>query len=299
MTYSIVARDAKSGQLGVAVQSHYFSVGSVVTWARAGVGAVATQAMAEVSYGPLGLEMMAAGKTAEESLRSLLEKDRRKETRQVAMVDSEGRVAAHTGAECIPFAGNLSGDGYSCQGNIMRSERVWKEMGRAYERAMDLPLPERLISALEAGEKAGGDARGKQSSALLVVEGKRMKTAWEGRLVELRVEDHAEPIEELKRLLRYHRGYEWVDKGDRYLSSKKYREALDAYGKGLKMVPEVRELRYWVGVSMLKTKERSKGIAMLRKVFKEEPEWTRITKRMAKARTFAMDPKSLQELIRR
>ena len=297
MTYSIVARDPKTGQLGVAVQSHYFSVGSVVTWARAGVGAVATQAMAEVSYGPLGLELMASGSSAGEALERLLRRDKKRETRQVAMVDSKGRVAAHTGAQCIPFAGNAFGDGYSCQGNIMRSKKVWTAMGGAYEKNADIPLPERLVAALEAGERAGGDARGKQSSAMLVVDGKRRPMAWQGRVVELRVEDSPDPIGELKRLLRYQRGYGWVDKGDNYLSSKRYKDALDAYGKGLRLVPEVRELGYWVGLSMLKTKQRKKGMSMLRRVFREEPEWAEITKRMSKARTFAIDRKSLDELL--
>ncbi len=297
MTYSIVARDAKTGHLGVAVQSHYFSVGSVVTWARAGVGAVATQAMAEISYGPRGLELMGAGKTARQALDSLLKLDRKRETRQVAMVDSKGRVAGHTGRECIPFAGDAQGEGYSCQGNIMRSRKVWTEMGRAYERNHDLPFPERLVSALEAGERAGGDARGRQSSALLVVDGKPRKAAWQGRMVELRVEDNPEPNKELKRLLRYQRGYEWVDKGDNFLSSKRYKDALEAYGRGLELVPEVRELRFWVGISMLKTREKDKGLKMLREVFREEPEWAKITRRMSEARTLAIDKRSLALLL--
>jgi len=174
---------------------------------------------------------------------------------------------------------------------------VWKDMGRAYEKNHEMPFPERLVSALEAGERAGGDARGRQSSAILVVEGKRRRAAWQGRVVELRVEDNPEPNAELKRLLRYQRGYEWVDKGDDYLSSKKYKDAMNAYGKGLRLVPEVRELKYWVGISMLKTKQRQKGLRMLRDVFREEPEWAEITKRMAKARTFAIDRKSLLELL--
>jgi uncharacterized Ntn-hydrolase superfamily protein len=297
LTYSIVARDVKTGQLGVAVQSHYFSVGSVVTWARAGVGAVATQAMAEVKYGPVGLELMAAGKNARDALDILLKGDSRRETRQVAMVDRRGRVAAHTGSECIPYAGDAAGEGYSCQGNIMRSRRVWTEMGHSFEWNWDMPFPERLIASLEAGERAGGDARGRQSSALLVVDGRRRAAAWQGRLVELRVEDNPEPIKELKRLLRYQRGYEWADKGDSFLSSRRYKDALGAYRKGLELVPEVRELRYWVGISMLKTRDKEKGLRMLRGVFREEPEWAEITKRMSKAGTIAIDRESLEKLL--
>jgi len=297
MTYSIVARDSKTGEMGVAVQSHYFSVGSIVTWAKAGVGAVATQAMAEISYGPLGLQLMAAGKSAPETLASLLRGDPKRESRQVAMVDAAGRVAAHTGSKCIPYAGHVLGDQVSCQGNIMRKETVWNAMHKSYVKNGRLPLAERLVAALEAGEEAGGDARGKQSAAILVVAPKLFPNDWSGRLVELRVEDHPTPVPELKRLLRYQRGYEWVNKGDDLLTSKKYTGALKAYTKGLELVPEVLELKYWVGLSMLGTKEKAMGIDMLKEVFAEDPNWVKITRGIIKTRTLPIRPIVAKRLL--
>ncbi len=297
MTYSIVARDPKTGEMGVAVQSHYFSVGSVVTWARAGVGAVATQAMAEVSYGPLGLQLMAAGKSAHEALGALLKADRKAENRQVAMVDATGGVAAHTGSKCIPQAGHVTGDQVSCQGNIMRNERVWKAMHKAYEKRARSPLAERLVAALEAGEAAGGDARGKQSAAILVVSPQLFPNEWSGRTIELRVEDHPEPVPELARLLRYQRGYEWVSKGDDLLTSEKYSEALKAYSKGLELVPEVLELKYWVGLSMLKTKEKDRGIRMLKEVFAEDENWVKITKGIIRTRAPPLSQAVVRKLL--
>ncbi|MDV3276922.1 MAG: DUF1028 domain-containing protein [Nitrososphaerales archaeon] len=290
MTYSIVARDPKTGEMGVAVQSHYFSVGSVVTWARAGIGAVATQSMTEIRYGPLGLELMAAGKSAAEALRGLLAVDPKPDIRQVAMVDSKGRTAAHTGKRCIPYAGNTQGKSVSCQGNIMRNGRVWTAMRKSYEKNARLPLPERLVAALEAGEAAGGDARGKQSAAILVVSGEKTSSYWEGRVVELRVEDHPEPVPELKRLLRFKRGYDWVDKGDGYIASGKLAAALKAYERALELVPEVDEIKYWVGVSLLPTKRRERGLDLLKEVFAKDRSYVKMTKAIVKAGSLPIDP---------
>src|SRR5579875_2457803 len=182
MTFSIVARDKKTGQIGVAVQSHWFSVGSIVSWARAGVGAVATQAMVEVSYGPLGLELMASGKSARESLEALLKSDSKPERRQVAMIDGKGRVAVYTGGKCLPFAGHYEGDQFTCQANLMRNKTIWRAMAKSFtSNSSKLRFPERLIAALEAGEKAGGDIRGKQSAAILVVSPELSANYWSGR----------------------------------------------------------------------------------------------------------------------
>jgi len=181
MTYSIVARDPKTGDLGVAVQSHYFSVGTTVTWARSGVGAIATQSIAEVSYGPMGLDLMASGKTAPEALQSLLKTDPRSETRQVGMVDSSGNIGVHTGSRCIDHAGHISGEQFSCHANLMSNDTIWGAMEREFKRGEDLELPERLVATLKAAEAAGGDARGKQSAAILVVSSKAYPNPWMGR----------------------------------------------------------------------------------------------------------------------
>lgn len=285
--------------MGVAVQSHYFSVGSAVSWARAGVGAVATQAMLDVKYGPLGLELMAAGMSAPGALRALLAADGKPEYRQVAMVDSRGRVASHTGKKCIPEAGSAVGGGISCQGNIMRSRKVWTEMRRAFERSPALSLKERLMGALDAGEAAGGDLRGRQSAAMVVVGPKASPNRWEGRLVDLRVEDHPDPLKELRRLLRYHEGYAWVDQGDDRLSSGKMDDALAAYSKGMKLVPEVLELKYWVAIGLVSSgKDRARGVRMLKEVCAEDRNWVRVTRGLVKTGVSALDPSVLRQVSR-
>ena len=211
-TYSIVARDATTGELGVAVQSHWFSVGAVVPWAASGVGAVATQSFVEVSYGPQGLAAMRRGLAAGAALRELVEQDDHAAVRQVAFVDAQGRTAAHTGESCIPGAGHLSGDGYSVQANLMLTDAVPQAMAAAYENSTG-PLAERLMAALDAAQNAGGDIRGRQSAALLVVRGTPSDKPWTDRLVDLRVEDHHRPLEELRRLLQLHRAYELMNEG--------------------------------------------------------------------------------------
>jgi uncharacterized Ntn-hydrolase superfamily protein len=297
MTYSIVARDKKTGEMGVAVQSHFFSVGSIVTWARAGVGAVATQAMVDVKYGPLGLELMSGGKSAGEALSALLRADPNADSRQVAMVDFKGRVATHTGSKCLPHAGHVVGDGFSCQGNIMRNGRVWGAMKGAFERNRSLPLAERMVSALEAAEEAGGDIRGKQSSAILVVSPELKPNHWEGRLVELRVEDHPAPVPELKRLLRYQRGYEWANRGDDFLTAKDYPNALDAYSRALSLVPEIDELKYWVGIGLLSSGRVEKGEKLLREVIAKDRNWAQVTRGVAKVGSPPIAPEILKRIL--
>jgi len=297
MTYSIVARDEKTGELGVAVQSHFFSVGSVVTWARAGVGAVATQAMVDIKYGPLGLELMSGGKTADEALAALLRADANSDSRQVAMVDKEGRVAAHTGRKCIPHAGHVIGHGFSCQGNIMRNDRVWGAMKKAFERNRELPLAERMVSALEAAEGAGGDIRGKQSSAILVVSSELKPNHWEGRLVDLRVDDHPTPVPELGRLLRYQRGYEWENRGDDFLTAKDYPKALEAYAKAHSLVPEVDELKYWFGIGLLSAGRAKRGERILKEVIAKDRNWAQVTRGIAKVGSLSIPPDVLKRVL--
>jgi uncharacterized Ntn-hydrolase superfamily protein len=206
MTYSIVARDDETGELGVGVQTKAFAVGRVVPWAVAGVGVVATQAYSERSYGPLALELLEAGRTAEEALRGLVAADARSDVRQVAIVDADGRAAAHTGEHCIPEAGHLVGQAYSAQANMMASADVWPSMAEAFSTARGT-LARRLLAALVAAEAAGGDFRGRRTAALLVVSGERAGPSWAGRAVDLRVDDHPEPVAELERLLGLEEAY--------------------------------------------------------------------------------------------
>lgn len=301
MTYSIVARDDETGELGVAVQSHWFSVGSIVSWARAGVGAVATQAMAEVSYGPLGLELMSAGKSADEALRSLLESDRKRETRQVAMVDSKGNVAVHTGEKCFPHAGHSKGAGFSCEANLMRNDTIWGAMAGNFKKtsrgSRKEPLAERLVSALVAGEDAGGDVRGRQSAAIVVVAPDVAPNSWSGRLIDLRVDDHPAPLVELKRLLRLQRGYEWANRGDELLGDGKYAESLRAYRRAGEFAGEVEELEFWQGVSLVQAKKVGEAKVVFRRVFEKNRDWIQVLKGLPKVGMLPRDPKVLKELL--
>ncbi len=291
MTYSIVARDKQSGLFGVAVQSHYFSVGSVVTWARAGVGAVATQSMAEVSYGPLGLELLAAGKSAGEALRALVNADARAATRQVAMVDSSGSTSVHTGGECIPYAGDASGDGFSVQANLMDNDTIWGAMKDAYQSSLSLDFPERLVHTLKAAESAGGDIRGRQSSALLVVDAKPSANYWSGKLIELRVEDHPSPNEELERLLRLSRAYEYAEKGERLISSKKWEDSERAFQRATTLAPELIELEYWRAISLFNSGKKEEAGRLLGKAYLKDARWKKLTGLLVKSGRLSEEPK--------
>jgi uncharacterized Ntn-hydrolase superfamily protein len=279
MTYSIVARDKKTGEFGVAVQSHYFQVGPVVPWALAGVGAVATQSQVNISYGPLGLELLRAGYNAEQALKALTAGDPHADLRQCAIVDAAGNVAAHTGARCIPAAGHKLGDGFSCQANLMEKDTVWGAMAAAYE-STDEPLAGRMMAALEAAEVEGGDIRGRQSSAMLVVSGTGTGRPWEDRVIDLRVEDAAEPLLELRRLLRIKRAYVADSEADRL------DEAGDAAAAGamrreaFELAPEIVELRFWAGIAMATSGDLDGGCVLIGEAVREDGRWLETVRRL-------------------
>lgn len=296
MTFSIVARDPQTGQLGVAVQSHWFSVGATVAWAEAGVGAVATQALAEVSYGPLGLSLMQGGKPAPAALAALLTSDEGMATRQVAMVDSAGRVAVHTGARCMDYAGHEMGEGFSCQANMMHNPTIWKAMAEAYRTAQG-PLAERLVCALEAGQAAGGDIRGQQSAAILVVSGTSSRRPWVDRLVELRVEDHPQPIVELRRLVRIHNAYDYMSAGDGYLGNGQIELALDAYRTADAIAPEIAEIQFWHAVTLADMDRLAEALPIFKQVFLSSPNWAELLKRLPSAGMIKVNPETLQRIL--
>jgi len=276
VTYSIVARDPDTGELGVAVQSHWFSVGSVVTWAQPGIGAVATQAIAEISYGPKALALLAAGTPAPEALEQLVISDAGRDLRQVAVVDATGRVAAHTGPNCIAYAGHVTGDGVSCQANIMVSERVWPAMLEAYGAAGG-SLTQRLLSALEAAEREGGDARGRQSAAILVVpaEGEPWRTR-----VSLRVEDHPDPLPELGRLVELHEAYGLAARADELLNSGRHDEAAALYEQASERAPGSHELLFWAGLGIAGSGDLDAGVAKVRAAIELQPNWRELLTRL-------------------
>ena len=295
-TYSIVARDPKTGELGVAVQSHYFSVGPVVPWAEAGVGAVATQSLVLVDYGPKGLDLMRAGMTAQQALDSLLKADPHNEGRQVAMVDAKGNVAAYTGPKCIPDAGHLTGDQFTVEANLMSNPSIWPAMKSAFEKA-DGDLAERMLKALEAAEKAGGDIRGRQSAAILVVRGQSSGKPWMDKLFDLRVEDSPDPLKELRRLMKLRRAYNLEDQGDNFIAEKKPVEAMKAYEEAAKLAPDVVELQFWAAVSMYTNERKPESLKLFHEVFKKEPFWAELIPRLAKAGLFPDDPKQIQDVV--
>ncbi len=280
-TYSIVARDPKTGELGVAVQSHWFSVGSIVTWAEPGVGAIATQSFAEPAYGPRGLELMGKGLSASAALRALTSVDPAEGVRQVAFVDASGDVAAHTGARCIDHASHQVGKGYSVQANMMGSDKVVPAMARAFERARG-PLPERLVAALEAAQAAGGDIRGKQSAALLVVKGTSTGKSWADRVVELRVEDHATPVAELRRLLTLHRAYDHMNQGDAAVEKGNMSAAARHYRAAAKLAPNNIEMVYWHGITLATNGRMHQAKPLLARVFADDARWVELTRRLHK-----------------
>jgi uncharacterized Ntn-hydrolase superfamily protein len=295
-TYSIVAIDRKSGEMGVAVQSHWFSVGSVVTWAEAGVGVVATQAFVEVSYGPLGLALMRGGKTPQQALKSLLATDPRPEVRQVAMLDIRGRVAAHTGRKCLPEAGHITGRGFSAQGNIMRNRRVWKAMASTFRRSKG-NLAEKLLAALESAERAGGDLRGRQSAALLVVKINGSGMPWQGKVVDLRVEDNPQPLVELRRLLRIHEAFVHANNGDVMMEKGDVKRALEEYKRSAELSPENPELRFWQAVTMLNHGEVREGRALLKSVFRANKDMKTLLKSLPSVGLLKVDKDTLRTLL--
>ncbi|MEN4040909.1 MAG: DUF1028 domain-containing protein [Anaerolineaceae bacterium] len=295
-TFSIVARDAAIGCLGVAVQSHWFSVGSLVTWAEAGVGAVATQANAEISYGPLGLELMRAGKSAGDALTSLLAGDELRALRQVAMVDAAGRVAAHTGERCLNAAGHQIGEGYAVQANMMVDSGVWPAMADAYESSQG-DLAERLLAALEAGQAAGGDIRGQQSAAILVVSATSTGRPWVDRQMELRVEDHPEPLKELRRLLLLHRAYQLMNQGDEHLGRGKVDEAFAAYQEAARLAPEVDELPFWEAVSLVNIGRLEEALPIFRRVFSRNHGWAVLVQRLTSAGMLSADAETMRRIL--
>jgi uncharacterized Ntn-hydrolase superfamily protein len=280
MTYSIVARDKKTGELGVAVQSHYFQVGQVVPWALAGVGAVATQSHVNVSFGPLGLELLRSGYSAGPALKALLGGDDTPDVRQVGIVDAAGTTAAHTGDKCIPAAGHRAGDGFTCQANLMEKDTVWDAMAEAYV-ATDAPLPERMLAALDAAEAEGGDIRGKQSAAMLVVSGNPTGRSWEDRIIELRVEDAREPLGELRRLLHMKRAYMHDEEAERLEVAGDVKSAAKMRLKAAELAPELVELSFWAGVDLAKLDDLEGGCRMIARAVAEEPRWIETLHRLA------------------
>jgi uncharacterized Ntn-hydrolase superfamily protein len=295
-TYSIVALDAETGELGVAVQSHWFSVGSLVPWAKSGVGAVATQSFVKVDYGPDGLKLMEGGMSAESALNKLVLEDEGEAVRQVAMIDVKGNVAAHTGSKCIYAAGHQIGNNYSVQANLMENETVWPAMAKAFENT-EGDLADKMMASLYAAEGEGGDIRGKQSAAMLIVTGEPTGVPWKDVVMDIRVDDHAEPLKELKRLIRVHRAYQHANKGDHYLELEEIEKALVEYEKASEFYPENPELPYWSAVTLASKGNLEQALSIFREVFQKEPRLRILTPRLVDAGLLPNDPALIEAII--
>lgn len=295
-TYSIVARDPATGELGVAVESHWFSVGSVVPWAQAGVGAVATQSIVDPSYGPLGLALLAAGRSAPEALAALVAGDPGREVRQVGMVDAQGRVATHTGRLAIPEAGGQLGDQYVVQANLMHKASVWPAMGRAFESGKG-DLAERLLAALDAAEAEGGDIRGRQSAAILVVKAKSTGRPWADTVFDLRVEDHSQPLAELRRLVGVQRAYNHMVAGDDCVALKDWGCAEREYGAAEAMQPDNAEMAFWHAVALASSGRVEEAQPLFRKAFAADARWRELVRRLPGVDQLPEDPKLLEAIL--
>jgi len=298
-TYSIVARDAVTGEIGVAVQSHWFSVGSAVPWAEAGVGAVATQSFTDPSYGALGLELMRGGRSAPDALRGLVAADPDSAVRQVAMIDARGRAAAFTGRRAIVAAGHRVGAGYSVQANLMGKPSVWPAMAQAFERANG-DLAERLLQALEAAEREGGDIRGRQSAAIVVVAGAATGRPWADRVVDLRVEDHPAPLVELRRLVALSRVYRRMNEGDEWTTRGDMAKAVAAYDQAISLLPDSAtngEAVFWTGISLVAAKRERDAMPYLARAYAVHPAWADLVPRLPGAGLLPRDQALVDRLV--
>jgi len=295
-TFSIVAHDPDTGEFGAAVQSHWFSVGADVIWAAPGIGAVATQSFIEVSYGPNGLKMMREGNSAPETLNHLISKDKHKNVRQVGMIDAKGRVANYTGSNAIDAHCDLLGTNYSVQANLMEKDTVCNAMSKAFESTQS-DLAGKLMASLEAAQNEGGDIRGRQSAALLIVSGDKNTPIWKGREFDLRVEDHVTPIQELKRLLHVARGYKKMTDGDDFMTEGKVEEALSAYSEAEKMMPNNHEAIFWHAATLAAIERVDESLPLFRKAFAMHPLWRELIPRLPKSGLLPDDKALIDKIL--
>jgi uncharacterized Ntn-hydrolase superfamily protein len=295
-TYSIVALDIKTNQIGVAVQSHWFAVGALCPWIEPGVGAITTQSMVEVSYGPKGLDLLRNGETSQEALKLLLEADDGRDLRQVAIVDAKGNIAVHTGNRCIAEAGHQTGDSFSVQANMMLNNSVWPAMASAFENTKGT-LADHLIAALQAAQDAGGDIRGKQSAALMIAENVRDDTPWTHMLTNLRVDDHTEPIIELQRLLYVQHAYDLMNEGDDLLIKEQSEAARKKYQQAAELAPDIEELPFWQAVTLADTGKIDQALPIFQRVFSRNQNWALLVQRLPSSGLLTDDPGVMRKIL--
>lgn len=295
-TYSIVALDETTGEMGVAVQSHWFSVGSLVIYGEAEVGVVATQSLVNPAYGPKGLVLMKQGLKPQQALEALLVNDEGQAYRQVAMLNKEGLTATHTGKLCIEEAGHKLGKNYSVQANMMLKNTVVDAMARAFENSSG-NLEDRLMAALKAAEREQGDIRGKQSAAILIVNAKATGNSWQDTKMELRVEDSDNPLEELERLMKVHKAYDFMNKGDIAMENGDSKTAEDMYLNAQQMFPENLEMQFWYAINLLNNNDIDKALPILKSVFEGNNNWRTLTSRLVKSKLLNVSQETIKTIL--
>ena len=296
-TFSIVARDTASGEMAVGVQSHWFNVGASVPWAEAGVGAIATQSFIDKSYGYKGLALLKQGFSAQQVLDSLTKADPGHDVRQVAIIDHNGSVAAFTGKGCIQYASHITGNNFSVQCNMMLGDQVCQSMAKAFMHSAGKPLAERILDALDAAQAAGGDIRGKQSAALVVVPGQSSGKPWNDRIIDVRVDDNPAPLTELKRLYKVQVAYLHMNNGDLATEKNDMAKAMQEYGAAMKMFPDNLEMQYWAAITLANNKQVDKALPILKKVFAKDKNWKELTKRLPSVNLLTVNKTDLDRIL--
>jgi uncharacterized Ntn-hydrolase superfamily protein len=295
-TYSIVAFDKALGQIGAAVQSHWFAVGASILWAEAGVGAVATQSFIEPSYGPSAIDLMKSGKTSSDALNELLARDPLRESRQIAVIDKNGHASTFTGNACVGAAGHITGNSFSVQANMMDNNSVWIAMEKCFSESKG-DLADRMLQALEAAELAGGDIRGQQSAAMIVVSSKKSDNFFSDRLFDIRVDDHLKPLTELRRLAAVTRGYHHMNNGDNLCTQGKFIEASVEYSKASKMLEHPSEAHFWQAVALAADGRIDEAKIIFSELFVRQPKWKKMVSRLPAAGILPDDPELLKKII--
>lgn len=296
-TFSIVARDIATGEIAVGVQSHWFSVGTAVPWAEAGVGAIATQSFVDKSYGIKALALIKKGFTAQQALDNLTKADEGREVRQVAIIDRNGDVAAHTGKNCIKYATHLKGTNFSVQSNMMLGSQVCENMPAAFKNASGKPLADKVLLALEAAQKAGGDIRGMQSAALIVVPGDTTTLPWNDKTIDLRVDDNPTPLKELRRLYNVHLAYQHMNNGDLAVEKNNMQLAMQEYNAAMKMFPSNLEMQFWTAIALANNKQLSQAKPMLKSIFAKDTNWKELTRRLKPVGLLNVSDKDLETIL--
>ena len=298
-TYSILARDPETGAIGGAVQSHWFNVGNTVLWGKAGVGMVATQSFVNASFGSKGIAMLEQKSEAQSVLSSLLSGDSEKELRQVAVIDVGGGVAAFTGNRCIEAAGHVVGEQFSVQANLMENTSIWTSMAEGFRESQGKPFALRLLKALQGAQEAGGDLRGMQSAALLIVSPQPAQSPYEGRLIDLQVADHIDPLTELNRLYWIDRAYKHTAEAENLLALKKDKAAIAEYENAMRCIPNNLELQFWYAIALLNMHREIKALPLLQTIVSLEPNWLLLLSRLQSVGLLRLSDKRMATLKRR